>query len=61
MPLHTDLAHGHLGTPDAVVHRADKCDGHSTIYIAARPQVGLLPLHHKAAGYTFKHRLCLHA
>ena len=39
----------------------DQCDGHPTLYVAARPGVGLLPFFLEADVYMFKLSLCIHA
>ena len=41
-PMYTDLDRGHPGTPDAEVCWTDQCDVQYTIYVIARPIVGLL-------------------
>ena len=61
IPLYTDIASGHPGTPDAAVHHTDRCDGNPTIYIDARPGLGLLPLCCKEDIYAFNNTLHLHA
>ena len=37
------------------------CYFHPTIYVAARPRVGIFTLFREAAGYAFKRSPCLHA
>ena len=39
---------------------SDQCNYYPTIYLAARPRVGLFQLHRGAVGYAFKSRPRLH-
>ena len=52
--MNTDIARWHPGTPNAAVGHSDQCNYHPTLYVAARPQVGMIPINHKAADYEFK-------
>ena len=58
--LNTDISLWHPLTPDAAVCHYDQCNGHPTICVSSRLQVGLLPIIREVAGYTFKHSLQLH-
>ena len=58
--MYTNLSNGHLGTSDAAAQYTDRCDAPPTLYIVARPRVGLIPLSYKADGYMFQRSLCLH-
>ena len=59
--LNTDISFWHPGTPYAAVGCSDQWYCHPTLYIAARPRVGMFPLCRKAAGYTLRRSLRLHA
>ena len=50
----------HPGAPDAVVGFRYQGDGDSTLDVATRLQVVLLPFRREETGYVFKHSLCIH-
>ena len=59
--LHTDLVCRKPGALDTEVGRSGQVYYNPTLYVAARPQVGLFPFRRKAAGCVFKCSLRLHA
>ena len=59
--LDTYLARWHLGTPDSEMGCSDQCTFRPYLYVTARPQVVLLPLHCEVDVYAFKHIPILHA
>ena len=49
--MYIEIVYRDMGAPDIVMGCLYHGGGHHTLNVAARPQVGLLPLRHRAAGY----------
>ena len=58
--LHTDILWQQPEWPDTSVGCSDQGDGNPTIYVSARPRLGLFPFRCEAAVYAFKCSLRLH-
>ena len=59
--LYIDIVHRNPGDTDSAVGSMEQGDGHPALNVAAHSQVGLIPFHRKATGYTFKRILRLYA